>query len=127
MKFRVVRAVWTIKTLFLEREIRSLFCDSVLLFGAAFLLYSVFVSCSFNEGDSFNFARRLTTVDIATERPHAPGYLIYRFLGRILFSVTHDKLAALTWISIINDSLTLIPLYHLTRARAYLVRTCRLS
>jgi hypothetical protein len=127
MEFRFARAVSTIKTLFRERGIRSLFCDSVLLFGAAFFLYSVFVSCSFNEGDSFNFAKGLTKVDLATERPHPPGYPIYMFLGRILFSVTHDELAALTWISIISGSLTLIPLYHLTRAmydRKTAILTC---
>jgi len=116
MASRIARIASDIKTLFRVRGVGSPVCDTILLFSIALLLYSAFVSSSFNEGDSYNFAKGLREVDLAAERPHSPGYPVYMFFGRILFSVTHDELTALRWISVISGSLTLIPLYYLTKA-----------
>lgn len=90
--------------------------EALAIFGTALLLYSLFASCSFNEGDSFNFAQSLLKFDLVTEQPHAPGYPLYVFLGRALFSLTRDQLVALKWISIVSGALTLVPLYFLVRS-----------
>jgi len=102
-------------------------CDVIAVFGAALVLYSTFISCSFNEGDSFNFAKALVKVDLVMESPHPPGYPIYVFLGRVLFSLIGDQLAGLAWISVISGALTLVPLYFLARAmynRMIAILTC---
>ena len=90
--------------------------EALPLFAVALFLYSSFESCSFNEGDSFNFARALLKFDLVKEQPHAPGYPIYIFLGRILFLLTGDQLSALRWISVVSGALTLVPLYFLARS-----------
>ena len=95
---------------------KSYAIDALTLFAIALVLYSSFASCSFNEGDSFNFAKALMKVDLYTERPHAPGYPVYVFLGRIIFMLTRSQLIALVWLSVVSGALTLIPLYFLTRA-----------
>ncbi len=97
------------------------------IFGTALLLYSLFASCSFNEGDSFNFAQSLLKFDLVRDQPHAPGYPLYVFLGRALFSLTRDQLAALRWISVVSGALTLVPLYFLARSlynRGTAISTC---
>jgi len=101
--------------------------EALVLFAVALLLYSSFASCSFNEGDSFNFARALVRFDLVKEQPHAPGYPVYIFLGRILFLLTEDQLAALRWISVVSGALTLVPLYFLARSlhgREIAIPTC---
>jgi len=101
--------------------------EALALFAVALFLYSSFASCSLNEGDSFNFARALLKFDLVREQPHAPGYPIYIFLGRILFLLTGDQLAALRWISVGSGALTLVPLYFLARSlhgREIAVSTC---
>lgn len=90
--------------------------EALAIFGTALALYSFFASCSFNEGDSFNFAQSLLNFDLVREQPHAPGYPLYVFLGRTLFLLTGNQLAALRWISIVSGALTLVPLYFLARS-----------
>jgi len=95
--------------------------------GTALVLYSSFASCSFNEGDSFNFAKALLGFDLVREHPHAPGYPLYIFLGRILFLLVQDQLVALRWISVISGALTLVPLYLLAKnlyGRETAISTC---
>lgn len=97
------------------------------IFGTALLLYSLFASCSFNEGDSFNFAQSLLKFDLVREQPHAPGYPLYVFLGRALFLLTRNQLEALRWISVVSGALTLVPLYFLARSmynRGTAIFTC---
>jgi len=97
------------------------------IFGAALLIYSLFPSSSFNEGDSFNFARALVKFDLVAEQPHAPGYPIYIFLGHTFFLLTGNRLTALVWISVASGALTLVPLYFLARkmhGRQIAISTC---
>jgi len=101
--------------------------EALALFAFALFLYSSFASCSLNEGDSFNFARALLKFDLVREQPHAPGYPIYVLLGRVLFLLTGDQLAALRWISVVSGALTLVPLYFLARSlhgREIAIPTC---
>ncbi len=106
---------------------KSYVFDSLTLFAIALGVYSSFASCSFNEGDSFNFAKALVRVDLYTERPHAPGYPVYIFLGRIISLLVSNRLAALVWLSVLSGAFTLIPLYFLTRTmynRESAILTC---
>jgi len=101
--------------------------EILLISGIALLIYSALSSCSFNEGDSFNFAKALPKFDLVAESPHPPGYPIYIFLGRLLFSFTGNQLTALTWVSVVSGAMTLVPLYFLAKAmynRETAIYTC---
>lgn len=101
--------------------------EPLVIVATALLLYSAFASCSFNEGDSFNFAKALVKFDIVAEQPHSPGYPLYIFLGRAFFLLTGNQHNALVWISVASGALTLLPLYFLAKemyGRAIAVTTC---
>ena len=84
------------------------------------------MSCSFDEGDSYNYALALSQYDVMRHRPHPPGYPLYVFLGRVMMYLEGNPLTALTTISAISGALTVVPVYALSR-RMYDRRTAVLT
>src|SRR4029078_1354541 len=52
------------------------------------LAHVPFLATSLEDIDSVNFALGVRDFDVATHRPHPPGYPVYIFLGKIATAVT---------------------------------------
>lgn len=89
--------------------------DLLVLVVLALFLYLSFMSRSFDEWDSYNFAFALSDYDVARHRPHPPGYPLYVFLGRLALCLVKDPLVSLTVVSAVSGALTAAPIYKLTR------------
>jgi 4-amino-4-deoxy-L-arabinose transferase-like glycosyltransferase len=92
----------------------------------ALLLYVAFMSCSFDEWDSYNFALALRHYDVVRHQPHPPGFPLYVFAGYIALYLVRNPLTALTIISAISGALTVAPAFVLSR-RMYDRRTAVLT
>ena len=74
------------------------------------------LSISLDEGDSANFYNALKHgYDITHNRPHAPGYPVYVFMGWLVDSVLRSPLLSLTLLSALLGSLAVVPFYLLSR------------
>lgn len=89
--------------------------DPLVLVVLALFLYLSFMSRSFDEWDSYNFAFALSNYDITRDRPHPPGYPLYVFLGRLALYLVKDPLVSLTMVSAVSGALATAPVYKLTR------------
>jgi len=102
-------------------------CDQLVLVLLALLLYLSFMSCSFDEWDSYNFAFALSQYDVERHRPHPPGFPLYVLLGRVMMYLEADPLVALATISVISGALMVLPIYALSHkmyGRPTAVLTC---
>ncbi len=50
--------------------------------------------------DSAEFAIAVTNYDVRLSQPHAPGYLLYVMIGRLVNQIVRDPHASLVWISV---------------------------
>jgi len=90
-------------------------CDQLVLVLIALFLYLSFMSCSFDEWDSYNFAFALSQYDVERHRPHPPGFPLYILFGRVMMYLKGNPLVALTGISAISGALMVLPVYALSR------------
>jgi len=65
--------------------------------------------------DSVNFAFALRRFDIAAGQPHAPGYILYVYLVRLVDLLFRDAQGSLVMISLASSALTLAAVYALGR------------
>jgi 4-amino-4-deoxy-L-arabinose transferase-like glycosyltransferase len=66
--------------------------------------------------DCINFALALDEFNLAKEQPHPPGYILYVYLGRLVNVFIPDKVAALTFISVVSSALAVVALFYLGRS-----------
>ncbi len=86
--------------------------------GAAALgLRLLYRSHSLDEADSALFLSALVSgYDVSQVRPHPPGYPVYLFFADLLHSLGLEPFAALTLLSALCSSLTVVLFYHLLRS-----------
>lgn len=84
------------------------------VFIAAFLRFSN-LSPWLEDWDSVQFALGLHNFSITEHQPHAPGYLLYIALGKLALLIFQDDTKALTTLSAALGSLSILPLYFLTK------------
>jgi CubicO group peptidase (beta-lactamase class C family) len=75
--------------------------SALVLFALAVVVYAPFRSAVPYHWDSAEFVVAVREFDVAKSQPHAPGYLVYVLLGRLLEKVTGDPHAALVWLSVL--------------------------
>lgn len=80
-----------------------------------FLLRLLFLSPYLEDWDSVQFALALENFSIVNHLPHPPGYPIYVFLGKLFSLIFKDDNLALTILSATLGSLTIIPLFLITK------------
>lgn len=74
-----------------------------------------FLSPWLEDWDSIQFALGIHEFSIANHQPHPPGYPLYILLARCLNLMLNNDTTTLTLLSAILNSLTIIPLYLLTK------------
>jgi hypothetical protein len=84
-----------------------------LLFLAGLLSRLPFTGRVLYHWDSVNFALGLQQFDIARGQPHAPGYILYIWLGRLASPVFRDPQWTLAAISMAASALAVVCLYRL--------------
>lgn len=65
--------------------------------------------------DAANFALGVREFDLEHHQPHPPGYIGYIALGRLLYPLTGDANAALTWISVVSGAVAPAGFFLLAR------------
>lgn len=65
--------------------------------------------------DGIYFLKGLERYSVVEVRPHWPGYPVYILFGRLFHWVIPDPLNALTWLSILSSSLSILPIVSTTR------------
>ena len=66
--------------------------------------------------DALQFALGIQRFDLATHRPHPPGYIGYIYLGRLLVHLTGASIeSVLTAVSIAGETATVVGLYLIAR------------
>jgi len=92
---------------------KKYFLIALLLVISGFLLRYAFRAKYLGEWDCVDFALGLREYNLAKYQPHPPGYPVYMFFSRFLFSLVKDEVSALTLTSAIFGALTLLPFYYL--------------
>lgn len=87
----------------------------VLLVSLALILRVFFLAQCLEDWDSIQLALGLHQYSIINHQPHPPGYPIYILMGRLFLSVFKNDTLALTWMSAVFGSLTVVPLYLLLK------------
>lgn len=83
-----------------------------LVFVAAVLRFS-YLSPWLEDWDSIQLALGLHHYSIVNHQPHPPGYPLYIILGRLFYIFTQNDTSALTSLSAVLGSLSVLPLYLL--------------
>ena len=83
------------------------------LFAGFALLYVAFRSISLDDFDSYSFALALSDFDLELQQPQPPGFPVYVFLGRMLYRITGNARAALTWVSALSGAGVVVLVYAL--------------
>ncbi len=108
------------KTAELTVQVERLWTNTWLLVGILFLvvLFSrvLFKSQVLYHWDSVNFAYAITEFDMAKEQPHAPGYIGYVWLTRLVDMFFHNAQNTMVTISIISSGLSVVALFFLGQA-----------
>jgi len=94
---------------------RNNFAIVLSLFIIGVLTRIPFASRMIFEGDSARFAMAMREYDIAQMKPHAPGYILYIALARLVNIFVNDSRLSMLGISIISSALTAVLLYYLAR------------
>jgi len=74
-----------------------------------------FASRMIFEGDSARFAMAMREYDIAQMKPHAPGYILYIALAKLVNIFVNDSRLSMLGISIIASAFTAVLLYYLAK------------
>jgi len=74
-----------------------------------------FASRMIFEGDSARFAMAMREYDIAQMKPHAPGYILYIALAKLVNVFVNDSRLSMLGISIIASAFTAVLLYYLAK------------
>jgi len=85
----------------------------LILFLLALVLYATFLSSSFEEWDSVQFALGVKDYDVARHQPHPPGYPVYVFLGWVLYQITHSMVFSLAIVNAVFAAVAIVPFYYL--------------
>ena len=86
-----------------------------LLFLLAFALYVYFLSTSFEEWDSVQFAMGVQDYDVYRHQPHPPGYPVYVFLAWAVYQLSHQMIFSLAIISAVSAAAAILPFYYLAK------------
>lgn len=87
----------------------------IILILVAFLLRLQFISPWLEDWDSVQFAQAMHEFSLILHQPHPPGYPLYILLGKFfLLPLGNDNLA-LSFLSVLLGSLTVVPLYLLSK------------
>jgi hypothetical protein len=62
--------------------------------------------------DSARFALAMEHFDVAQMRPHAPGYILYVALAKLVDLLAHDPVVSLVSVSVVANAATVCLLYH---------------
>lgn len=87
----------------------------VLLVLLGFLLRLLFLSPYLEDWDSVQFALALENFSIVNHLPHPPGYPIYVLFGKLFSLIFRGDNLALTMLSATLGSLTIVPLFLVTK------------
>ncbi|MBI5871283.1 MAG: DUF2723 domain-containing protein [Actinobacteria bacterium] len=82
-----------------------------MLYTAALATRTPFISKTLYNWDSINFALALERFSVAEHQPHAPGYILYIGLGRVLQALLGDPNSALVAISIFGSAAAVAVIY----------------
>ena len=77
------------------------------------LAHAPFLAPSLEDIDSVNFALGIRDFDVATHRPHPPGYPVYIALGKVATAITGVEATALSALSLIAGVLAIVLLYRM--------------
>ena len=86
-----------------------------LIISAAFILRLPFGLSYLEDWDSVQLALGIHHFSIVDHQPHPPGYPLYILLGKISYFLTGNDTDALTLLSIILGSLSVVPFYLLVK------------
>src|SRR3989344_4607925 len=75
-----------------------------LILAGSFLVKLYFASSWLEDWDSIQFAMGLDDFSIIKQQPHAPGYILYIFLGKLLYIFIQNHTVSLTLLCIILSS-----------------------
>jgi len=81
----------------------------------AFFLRLLFISPWLEDWDSVQFVLALNHYSVSEHLPHPPGYPLYILLGKLFTLIFSDGALALTIMSTVFGSLTVIPLFLLAK------------
>lgn len=87
----------------------------IILISIAFLLRLQFISPWLEDWDSVQFAQAMHEFSLILHQPHPPGYPLYVLLGKFFLLPLGDDNLALSFLSVLLGSLTVIPLYLLSK------------
>ena len=82
-----------------------------MLFTTALATRTPFISHSLYNWDSVNFALGLENFSVADHQPHAPGYILYIALGRIMQAILGNPNSALVAISVFGGAAAVAAIY----------------
>lgn len=85
------------------------------LFITALILRLPFLSPWLEDWDSVQFAMALNNYDLSQNLPHAPGYPLYILVGKFLMQFTQNETLALTLLSAICGSLSVILIFMIAK------------
>ncbi|MGC9467350.1 MAG: protein O-mannosyl-transferase family [Anaerolineae bacterium] len=74
-------------------------------------LYLAFRSVSLDDFDSYSFALALNEFDLTLQQPQPPGFPVYIALGHLLFALKSDAVWALTTLSAVSGTLSVLLVY----------------
>lgn len=99
----------------MSRLFKREFFIPVVIFLVPFLLSFFTRSISIDDVDSPHFLLGIDDFDISKIQPHAPGFPVYIFLGKIAHFFIKDNLAALTSLSALFGALSVLVFYFLIK------------
>jgi len=77
----------------------------VLLAGIFLTLHLPYLPRSLEDLDSINFALGVRQFDVAHHQPHPPGYPVYMFIAKAVYTAVPDEARALGLVSVLSGGL----------------------
>lgn len=85
------------------------------LLTTSFILRILLRTVWLEDWDSVQFALSLHDFSLKDHQPHAPGYPLYVLIGKLFYLFLQNDTLALTTVSAVFGSLSLLPIYFLTK------------